>query len=229
MGYLDNSTIVVDAVLTKQGRKLLALGQGLNISYFTLTDTGVDYSLWNPDHPSGSAYYGEAIENLPNLEALPNSAYFMRNNLLSYARDTKLMPYVMLGTFGIGQTASYLWGDGQTEGFDLTISLKNVTGGESVGWQLVVPDSTLCTITGNWTPSAIGGNVQQYLNEQDIANAVVYDAPAPGVDSPSTVHIDRVNTSSTRTLILTFISKSTGAYKHFNLTMPKYPNTTSNT
>ena len=80
MGYLDNSTIVVDAVLTKQGRKLLALGQGLNISYFTLTDTGVDYSLWNPDHPSGSAYYGEAIENLPNLEALPNSAYFMRNN-----------------------------------------------------------------------------------------------------------------------------------------------------
>ena len=49
MGYLDNSTIVVDAVLTKQGRKLLALGQGLNIQYFTLSDTGVDYSLWNPE------------------------------------------------------------------------------------------------------------------------------------------------------------------------------------
>ena len=107
MGYLDNSTIVVDAVLTKQGRKLLALGQGLNISYFTLTDTGVDYSLWNPDHPSGSAYYGEAIENLPNLEALPNSAYFMRNNLLSLSRDVKAMPYVTLGGLGIGQAASF--------------------------------------------------------------------------------------------------------------------------
>ena len=101
MGYLDNSTIVVDAVLTKQGRKLLALGQGLNISYFTLTDTGIDYSLWNPDHPSGSAYYGEAIENLPNLEALPNSAYFMRNNLLSLSRDVKAMPYVTLSGYGI--------------------------------------------------------------------------------------------------------------------------------
>ena len=61
MGYLDNSTIVVDAILTKHGRKLLASGQGLNIQYFTVSDTGIDYTLWNPDHPSGSAYYGEAI------------------------------------------------------------------------------------------------------------------------------------------------------------------------
>jgi hypothetical protein len=227
MGYLDNSTIVVDAVLTKQGRKLLALGQGLNISYFTLTDTGVDYSLWNPDHPSGSAYYGEAIENLPNLEALPNSAYFMRNNLLSYARDTVRMPYVMIGTSGIGQTASYEWSEGQITGIDLIVTLKNVTAGESVGWQVVVPDSTLVTIVGNWTAAAIGGNVQQYLNEQDIANAVVYDA-GPAGDTPVGIHIDRVNTTSTRTIILTFISKSTGAYKHLNLTMPKYPNTDTN-
>ena len=65
MGYLDNSTIVVDAILTKQGRKLISQGNPLNISYFTLTDTGVDYTLWNTEHPSGSAYYGEAIENLP--------------------------------------------------------------------------------------------------------------------------------------------------------------------
>ena len=82
MGYLDNSTIVVDAVLTKQGRKLLALGQGLNISYFTLTDTGVDYSLWNPDHPSGSAFYGEAIENLPMLEASVHAEYNLRNKYM---------------------------------------------------------------------------------------------------------------------------------------------------
>ena len=39
----------------------------------------------------------------------------------------------------------------------------------------------------------------------------------------TTVDIDRVNTTTTRTLILTFISKSTGAYKHYTLTLPKYP------
>ena len=219
MGYLDNSTIVVDAVLTKQGRKLLALGQGLNISYFTLSDTGVDYSLWNPDHPSGSAYYGEAIENLPNLEALPNSAYFIRNNLLTLSRDVKSMPYVTLNGFGIGQQASFTWPSGNTATLGINPKLENVAS-ETVGWQIVVPDSSLVVISGaGWSQSSIGGNVQQYLNDQEIANAVVYEAGA----GTATVDIDRVNTTTTRTLILTFISKSTGAYKHWNLTMPRYP------
>ena len=222
MGYLDNSTIVVDAVLTKQGRKLLALGQGLNISYFTLSDTGVDYSLWNPDHPSGSAYYGEAIENLPNLEALPNSAYFMRNNLLSLSRDVTSMPYVTLGTYGLGQAASFTWPDGVAPTLGISIILENVAA-ETVGWQMVVPDSSLITVGGGWTPSAIGGNVQQYLNEQEISNAVVYEAGPGTALEPRTVSIQRTNTTTTRTLILTFISKSTGAYKHYNLTMPRYP------
>ena len=218
MGYLDNSTIVVDAVLTKQGRKLLALGQGLNISYFTLTDTGVDYSLWNPDHPSGSAYYGEAIENLPNLEALPNSAYFMRNNLLTLNRDVKAMPYVTLQAKGIGQSASYTWGTGNVDTLAIPIKLENMT--EDVGWQIIVPDSSLVNISGTgWAAASIGGNVQQYLNDQEISNAVVYEA-GPEV---TTVDVQRVNTTTTRTLLLTFISKATGAYKHFNLTMPRYP------
>ena len=92
MGYLDNSTITVDAVLTKQGRRLLAQGQPLGISYFCLSDTGIDYNLWNVGHPSGSAYYGEAIENLPQVEALPQAEYFMRNRLVTLNRDTTAMP-----------------------------------------------------------------------------------------------------------------------------------------
>ena len=106
MGYLDGSTITVDAILTKKGRQILSGGGSLNISSFTLSDTGVDYTLWNVDHPSGSAYYGEAIENMPNLEALPNSAYFMRNNLLSWDRGIVAMPYVVLDNMGIDQSFS---------------------------------------------------------------------------------------------------------------------------
>ena len=51
MGYLDNSSITVDAVLTKKGREILKDGGNLNITSFTLSDTGVDYTLWNTDHP----------------------------------------------------------------------------------------------------------------------------------------------------------------------------------
>ena len=80
MGYLDNSSITVDAVLTKKGREILKDGGNLNISSFTLSDTGIDYTLWNPDHPSGSAFYGEALENLPGLESSVHAEYNLRNN-----------------------------------------------------------------------------------------------------------------------------------------------------
>ena len=88
MGYLDNSSITVDAVLTKKGREILKDGGNLNITKFSLTDTGVDYSLWNPDDSSGSAYYGEAIENLPMLEASVHSEYNLRNRLISLNQNT---------------------------------------------------------------------------------------------------------------------------------------------
>ncbi len=96
MGYLDGSTITVDAVLTKQGRRLLARGDRLSINQFCLSDTGVDYNLWNNDHPSGSAFYGEAIENLPQVEALSQGEYFMRNKLVTLPRGTIALPIVDL-------------------------------------------------------------------------------------------------------------------------------------
>ena len=92
MGYLDSTTVTVDAVLTKKGRQIISEGGSLDIRYFTLSDTGVDYTLWNADHPSGSAYYGEAIENLPLVEALPNGQYAMRNKLVSLGKNTVQMP-----------------------------------------------------------------------------------------------------------------------------------------
>ena len=92
MGYLDSTAVTVDAVLTKKGRQIIAQGGSLDIQTFTLSDTGVDYTLWNADHASGSAFYGEAIENLPQVEALTNSQYATRNKLVSLARDTVAMP-----------------------------------------------------------------------------------------------------------------------------------------
>ena len=98
MGYLDNTSITVDAVLTKKGREILSNPGGrLEINSFTLSDTGVDYTLWNPDHPSGSAFYGEAIENLPQLEASVHAEYNLRNRLISLNQNTVAVPALVLG------------------------------------------------------------------------------------------------------------------------------------
>ena len=65
MGYLSNTSVVIDAILTKKGRELLARNDGsFQITQFSLSDDEVDYTLYNPNHPSGSAFYGEAIQNL---------------------------------------------------------------------------------------------------------------------------------------------------------------------
>ena len=97
MGYLDNSSITVDAVLTKKGREILKDGGNLNITSFTLADTGVDYTLWNPNHPSGSSHYGQAIENLPMLEASVHAEFNLRNRLISLNQDTTAVPALILG------------------------------------------------------------------------------------------------------------------------------------
>ena len=58
MGYLNNNQITVDAILTRRGRELLARGRNeFQITHFALADDEIDYSLWNTDHPLGTAYY----------------------------------------------------------------------------------------------------------------------------------------------------------------------------
>ena len=92
MGYLDNSTITVDAILTKRGRKKLAKNQALDIRKFSLSDDGTAYQLYNVNHPSGSNYYGAAIENLPQLEVVPDDSIIMRYKLLTMDRRKVFLP-----------------------------------------------------------------------------------------------------------------------------------------
>ena len=95
MGYLDNTSITVDAILTKRGRELLARGDGsFNITQFALADDEVDYTLYNENHPNGSQYYGEAIENMPLLEAIPDENNIMIHKLVTLPRGTTKMPIV---------------------------------------------------------------------------------------------------------------------------------------
>ena len=81
MGILNNDTVIVDAILTKLGRDKLRQGEPLGITQYAFGDTGVDYNLYNPNHPSGSDAYGQAITALPQLEAVPDDDVFLRSKL----------------------------------------------------------------------------------------------------------------------------------------------------
>jgi hypothetical protein len=95
MAILNPTTITVDAILTTKGRELLARNDGsFRITQFSLADDEIDYTLYNPTHPSGSAFYGEAIENTPVLEAFPNESQIMRYKLVTLPRGTSRLPVI---------------------------------------------------------------------------------------------------------------------------------------
>jgi len=87
MGFLDNSgDIILDAVLTDHGRKLLAKGDGsFQITKFALADDEINYTLYNNSHSSGSAYYDIEILQTPVLEAFTDNAGSVKSKLISYS------------------------------------------------------------------------------------------------------------------------------------------------
>jgi len=146
MGYLDNRTVTVDAILTKKGRQLLSQGrQFFNITKFALADDEVDYHLWNPAHPSGSNYYGVAIEQMPVLEPSPDETQVMRYKLVSLDKSTVKIPIVGVGstaiTFSVGgyqDIAPFT----QYSGGGSTINLN-----ASFGYTAILANSDIATLS----------------------------------------------------------------------------------
>ena len=135
MGYLNNTVVTVDAILTDVGRQLLSQQNGqFQITQFALADDEIDYTLYNPNHPSGSAYYGQAIDNMPLLEAFPQANQVMKYKLVTLPRGTAKMPILDVGYNSIilkqgaslaitPQTLNYQGGNTyETSGYSATIS-----------------------------------------------------------------------------------------------------------
>ena len=146
MGYLNNQVVTVDAILTKKGRELLAKNDGsFRITQFALADDEIDYTLYNPDHVSGSAFYGEAIENMPLLEAFPDESQIMKYKLSTLPRGTAKLPVLDLGYSAITLK----------QGASLAITpqtlnyLGNTTLNETSGYTATISDvRTMATFTG---------------------------------------------------------------------------------
>lgn len=204
MGYLDGDTITVDAVLTKKGREMISAGKQLNISSFTLSDTGVDYTLWNTNHPRGSSFYGEAIENLPMYEASVHSQYALRNKLITLNKDTIAMPVLELTP---DPTTQYVF-DSRTP-VDFTATIVGFSGGQG-GCQLLVQDKNV--VTANGTQVDVTGNALSFIYEQNIPQAALYEMRGGGPSYTFKITPQTIRDVNNATTNLTFIEVATGAY-----------------
>jgi len=163
MAYLSNTSVVIDAILTKKGRELLARNDGsFQITQFSLSDDEVDYTLYNPNHPSGSAFYGEAIVNMPVIQAFPEDNEIMKYRLVTLPRGTSQLPVISIGhsTIILAQGAS----------ISITPQTLNYLGATSTyetdGYTFTIGDvRTMSTFTGVGinTPAAASSNSTQTL------------------------------------------------------------------
>jgi hypothetical protein len=124
MGFLDNSgDIILDAVLTDHGRKLLAKGDGsFQITKFALGDEEINYTQYDVNHASGSAYYDISILQTPILEAFTDNAGSVKTKLISYSSMNLLyLPVVKINqqanTTRMHESGSFMVAvDAETEG-----------------------------------------------------------------------------------------------------------------
>jgi len=176
MGYLNNQVVTIDAILTTKGRELLAKNDGsFRITQFALADDEIDYTLYNPTHPSGSSYYGEAIENMPLLEAFPQETQIMKYKLATLPRGTAKLPVVDLGYSAITlkqgaslsitpQTLNYL-GNAQayeTSGYSATMSdvrLMSTFNGVGINTTAAITANSTTTLGTNVSTTVIGTQI----------------------------------------------------------------------
>ena len=164
MGYLDNTSITVDAILTKKGRQKLASGQSLSITKFALGDDEIDYTLYEPAHPKGSAYYDSAIKAIPILEASPDETQVLRYKLVTLPKGTTQIPIVSLGISSIGVY--------QDEGQVAMSPTTSPAGNSNAGYTVVLADQRAGTLAVTQGATA-AGSVPVFLGEEVTTTAQV--------------------------------------------------------
>lgn len=164
MGYLDNQEITIDAILTKKGREKLASGLGLNITQFALGDDEIDYTLYEPAHPKGSAYYDAAIKAIPITEASPDETQVLRYKLVTLPKGTTKIPNVEFGIPSISVN--------QNSGQVTLSPTTSPSGNTQAGYTLILANKNAGSIVGSGL-SAGTGTVPLFLGDEITTTAAV--------------------------------------------------------
>ena len=166
MGYLDNSSITVDAILTRKGRELLARGRDeFKITHFALADDEVDYDLYNTEHPLGTAYYGAAIENMPIVEALADETQMLKYKLVTLPKGSARIPVVR-----VALTNFNLESGESTIVAPQTVNFQG--GNRQFGYTAILSDSDVATIRATKVTRGAAASVPQFIGDSEAAQSI---------------------------------------------------------
>ncbi len=210
MGYLNNSTITVDAILTKKGRELLARGKDeFKITQFALADDEIDYDLWNPAHPLGSDYYGIIIENMPLVEASADESNVMRYKLVTLPKQTARIPVIQ-----VGQSSITLTSPGQLAAINPTTT-NFTSGNATLGYTAILSNSDTATLqVVSPVNAGVSPTIPRFIGDSESAQTVSAVGFSFNVTAKQQLIADSVAT-------ITIIGNETGGRVTVNLTVKK--------
>jgi hypothetical protein len=159
MAFIDNTTITVDAILTKKGRELLAKNGSLIIDSFSLADDEIDYTLYQPNHPNGSAFYDIALRNTPVFEPFTDETQVMKHKLVTLNQGVTSIPVISIAQDKINITRDFT-GDiivspSTNPAYNLSAGYTAILGNKNVG-TLVVEESNSINSVTNTVPTFAG-------------------------------------------------------------------------
>jgi hypothetical protein len=210
MGYLDNTSVTIDAILTIKGRELLARGgNAFNITQFAVGDDEVDYSLWNPDHPLGTSYYGTIIENMPVTEAIPDETQALKYKLISLPKQTINIPVIT-----VGNTSITLAAPGNSA--IISPNTSNFQGGNAtLGYTAILSDSTAADIqVTRALQNSVVPTTPRFIGDNE-------DAQSVAVSGFEFRIVGKTQMLADKTASITIIANETGGSVTINLTVKR--------
>ncbi len=178
MAFLDNSgDIILDAVLTDLGRMKMAEGN-FSINKFALADDEIDYTLFDINHVSGSAYHDLKIMQTPVLEAFTNNTSVIKSNLMTIEGTVLYLPVLKINTKS-GTTAGGSFLNATTAGGDLFLVVYDESTRKSLdGTDLAAGGSAATNF------EVIGGDQKNYLNGAIPGSGQGHICVDQGIDNP---------------------------------------------
>jgi len=172
MAYLDNNVITINAVLTQKGREILSKTGGLNITSFALADDEIDYALYNPSHPLGSAYYDIALRNTPITEPLTNESQIMKYKLVTLNQGVTAVPIISVAQSIISVdrdfTGEILISPSTNPTYNVTLGYTAILSNKNVGTLIVTETNSINSTTS--TVPAFSGDLASDSSQAVVGN-----------------------------------------------------------
>ena len=197
MAYIDNQTITVDAVLTQKGRQILAQNGNLNITSFALADDEIDYTLYQPNHPNGSAFYDIALRNTPVFEPLTDETQTMKYKLVTLNQGVTSIPIITIAQDKIlvakDYTGDIVISPSTNPAYNLQAGYTAILGNKNVGI-LIVQQTNAVNSVSNTVPT-FAGDINIASAQVVVGNSFRF-VPNSGLNKTTTTNLTIIGNES---------------------------------